>query len=81
MNASRHHSLIVAFAFVFFVASALSQSASSGVEPSSMHDQLSSSGHRDLRERNMSKHTRPITVVSHPPRFPIPSASVRLSRS
>ncbi len=29
----------------------------------------------------MSRHTRPTTVVSHPPRFPMSLVSERLSRS
>jgi hypothetical protein len=39
------------------------------------------SSRRDLRERNMSRHTRATTVVSHPPRFSMPLAVERLSRS
>ena len=38
------------------------------------------SSRRDLRERSMSRHTRATTVVSQPPRLPIPFASDRLSR-
>jgi hypothetical protein len=34
-----------------------------------------------LRERNMSRHTRATTVVSHPPRFSMPAVSERLNRS
>jgi hypothetical protein len=36
---------------------------------------------RTRRERNMLSDTRPTTVVSHPARFSISPASVRLSRS
>lgn len=36
---------------------------------------------REVRERSMSRHTRPTTVVSQPPRFSIPSAPARFSRS
>jgi hypothetical protein len=35
----------------------------------------------EARERNMSRHTRATTVVSHPPRFSMAAASERLSRS
>ena len=38
------------------------------------------SSRRDWRERSMSRHTRAVTVVSHPPRFSTPSAPERLSR-
>jgi len=63
MNASRRHSLIVAFAFVFFVASALSQSASSGLEPSSMHDQISSSGHQVVERVDIKPHQKNVLAV------------------
>ena len=36
---------------------------------------------RDLRERSMSRQTRPTTVVSQPPGFSIEPASARLSRN
>src|SRR5215813_6823711 len=39
------------------------------------------SSRRDLRDRSMSKHTRATTVVNHPPRFSIASASEPLRRS
>jgi hypothetical protein len=35
----------------------------------------------DLRERNMSRHTRVTTVVSHPPRFSTPLVPDRLTCS
>jgi hypothetical protein len=41
----------------------------------------SGSSRRALRERSMFSDTRETTVVSHPPRFSISSASERLSRS
>ena len=41
----------------------------------------SGSWRRDLRERSMSRQTRPTTVVSHPPRLSMPSVSDRLSLS
>lgn len=36
---------------------------------------------REVRERSVSRHTRPTTVVSQPPRLPMPSPPARLSRS
>jgi hypothetical protein len=41
----------------------------------------SDSSLRDARERSMSRQTCATTVVSHPPRFPMPLPSERLSRS
>ena len=41
----------------------------------------SASSRRDFRERNMSRHTRATTVVSHPPRFSTALVSARLNRS
>ena len=36
---------------------------------------------REVRERSMSRHTLPTTVVNHPPRFSTPLVSERLRRS
>ena len=41
----------------------------------------SGSSRRDVRERSMSRQTRPTTVVSHPPRFSTLLVSARLRRS
>lgn len=41
----------------------------------------SGSSRRDVRERNMFRHTRATTVVNHPPRLSTPLASARPSRS